>query len=156
TVADGGTVNVNGFFGIGLGSTLNLGTGTLAGTFNAPAIVNDGQIVAKFTDTSTLSAAVSGIGTLSKPGARTLILSGTNAFAAGTGIMNGTLQIGNGGFTGSIAGDIPNNAALVFNRAGALTYAGVIDGTGTVTQAGSGILTLSGANLYTGATAVNA
>ncbi|KAF0188277.1 MAG: hypothetical protein FD165_2858, partial [Gammaproteobacteria bacterium] len=36
------------------------------------------------------------------------------------------------------------------------TYAGVASGTGGITKAGTGTLTLSGANTYTGATAVNA
>ena len=45
------------------GSTLNLGTGGLAGGINTPAIDNDGQIVANFTDTLTLAAAISGTGT---------------------------------------------------------------------------------------------
>ncbi len=79
TVADGGVVNSAGFTGIGAGSTLNLGTGGLAGAINTPAIVNDGRIVANFTDTLTLGADVSGAGSLSKAGAGTLILTGTNA-----------------------------------------------------------------------------
>jgi T5SS/PEP-CTERM-associated repeat protein len=74
TIADGGVVNSPGTTSIGQGSTLNLGVGVLAGAINTPAIANDGQIVADFTDTSTLSANVSGPGTLSKAGSGTLIL----------------------------------------------------------------------------------
>ena len=33
--------------------------------------------------------------------------------------------IGNGGTTGSVAGNIVDNGALIFNRSDALTYAGV-------------------------------
>src|SRR5215813_6422112 len=62
TVADGGVVNSRGATSIGAGSTLNLGTGGLAGAINTPAIANDGQIIANFTDTLTLAAAVSGAG----------------------------------------------------------------------------------------------
>ena len=43
TVADGGVVNSSGFTGIAQGSTLNLGTGGLAGAINTPAIANEGQ-----------------------------------------------------------------------------------------------------------------
>ena len=74
TIADGGVVNSPGSTSIAAGSTLNLGTGGLAGAINTPAIANDGQIVANFTDTLTLTAAISGAGTLSKAGAGTLIL----------------------------------------------------------------------------------
>jgi T5SS/PEP-CTERM-associated repeat protein len=73
TVADGGVVNSPGTTSIAAGSTLNLGTGGLAGAINTPAIANDGQIVANFTDTSTLSANVSGAGSLTKAGSGTLI-----------------------------------------------------------------------------------
>ena len=68
TVADGGVVNSPGFTGIAQGSTLNLGTGGLAGGINTPAIDNEGQIVANFTDTLTLAADISGAGTLGKAG----------------------------------------------------------------------------------------
>src|SRR5262249_55162329 len=54
TIADGGVVNSPGATSIGAGSTLNLGTGGLAGAIVTPTIANDGQIVANFTDTLTL------------------------------------------------------------------------------------------------------
>ncbi len=84
----------------------------------------------------------------------TLILTGANSYTGGTTIADGTLQIGNGGTSGAILGDVVNAGALVFNRADAVTFAGAISGTGSLTQAGSGTLTLSGANSFTGATTV--
>ena len=60
TVADGGVVNSRGATSIGAGSTLNLGTGGLAGAIVTPAIANAGQIIANFTDTLTLAAVISG------------------------------------------------------------------------------------------------
>src|SRR6516162_8686080 len=68
TIADGGVVNSPGGTSIGAGSTLNLGTGGLAGAIVTPAIANDGQIIANFTDALTLAAAISGAGSLSKAG----------------------------------------------------------------------------------------
>ena len=53
-------------------------------------------------------------------------------------------------------GDITNNAALAFNRSDDVTYGGVISGTGSLTQAGSGQLTLTGTNTFAGDTTVNA
>jgi hypothetical protein len=39
-----------------------------------------------------------------------------------------------------VTGDIVDNAALIFNRSNALSYAGVISGTGSLTKIGAGTL----------------
>lgn len=77
---------------------------------------------------------------------------GTHSVAAGA-----ALQIGNGGTTGSLfpGQNIANNGTLTFNHSNAFTYADIISGIGTVVQGGSGTLTLSGANTYTGPTLVS-
>jgi autotransporter-associated beta strand protein len=90
--------------------------------------------------------------TLTKRGAGALILAGDHAYAGGATIHAGTLQIGNGGAGGSLAGNIVNNAALIFNRSNSLTHSNAISGAGDLTQKGGGAVTLSGANTYTGAT----
>jgi outer membrane autotransporter protein len=156
TIADGAVVNAFGTT-IGLGSTLNLGTGGLAGAIVTPStIVNFGQIVANFTDTLTLAAAVFGAGTLSKAGSGTLILTGSNTYTGGTTITGGTLQLGNGGTSGSIVGNVTDNGTLAINRSDTLTFGGVISGTGAFQQNGAGTTILTAANTYTGATTVNA
>lgn len=105
--------------------------------------------------TVTLASDLAGAGMgLLKGGTGTLILSGTNTYAGTSTIFNGTLQIGNGGATGSITGDVANSATLAFNRSSDLTYAGVVSGTGSLTKLGAGTLTLSGTNTYTGPTTV--
>ncbi|EWM45401.1 autotransporter-associated beta strand repeat family protein [Bordetella holmesii 70147] len=58
------------------------------------------------------------------------------------------LQLGNGGTTGSIIGNVANSGTLAFNRADDITFAGVISGSGGVTQDGAGTTMLSGANTY--------
>ncbi len=133
-----------------------LGSGGLAGAIVTPAIDNHGQIVANFTDTLTLAADVSGPGALSKAGSGTLILTGTNTYAGGTAVNAGTLQIGNGGTSGSIAGNVTDNGTLAFNRSNALIFGGVISGSGAVQQLGPGTTTLTAANTYAGGTVVNA
>ncbi|MBA8882126.1 outer membrane autotransporter protein [Phyllobacterium myrsinacearum] len=95
-----------------------------------------------------------------KRGAGTMVLTGTNTYTGGTAVINGTLQLGNGGTTGSIKGDINVNedANLVFNRsdsgAGSLLLGGVITGDGAVIQSGTGTTTLTGRSVYTGGTLV--
>ena len=71
-------------------------------------------------------------------------------------IRGGTLQIGAGGTSGSIGGDVENDGRLVFNRSDSVTFAGAISGLGAVDQSGNGILTLTGANSYSGGTNVRA
>lgn len=101
---------------------------------------------------------------ITKAGAGTLALSGTNTFG-GTGqsvlISAGTLMIGNGGSTGNISTQasvgVTNNSVLAFNRSDAAgVFANVVSGTGRVTQMGSGSSTLTGANTYAGGTVVSA
>ncbi|MCB4916925.1 autotransporter-associated beta strand repeat-containing protein, partial [Brucella intermedia] len=94
-------------------------------------------------------------GALTKKGAGMLVLSGKNTYKGGTTITAGTLQIGTGGASGWIEGDVANDGALVFNRNDAVEFDGNISGTGSVTQDGTGKLTLSGNNSY-GDTYLNA
>ena len=100
--------------------------------------------------------AASNLGGLTKSGTGTLTFTANNVNVAYTTINGGTLQIGNGGATGSIDGIINNQAALVVNRTGSLALSGNIIGNGSLTKLGSGTLILSGAsNTYAGTTFVN-
>jgi autotransporter-associated beta strand protein len=86
----------------------------------------------------------------------TLILSGDSTYTGGTTINAGTLQLGNGGASGSVVGNITNNGALAFNRSDTFTFPGVISGTGALQQIGTGITILTGNNTYTGGTTISA
>ena len=92
-----------------------------------------------------------GHGVLTKSGAGTLILTGTNTYTGGTTVSAGTLQ----GNTTSLQGNIANSATLVFDQVAAGTYAGVLSGTGSLTKTGVGTLTLTSVNSYTGGTRFN-
>ncbi|HEV2508147.1 autotransporter outer membrane beta-barrel domain-containing protein, partial [Bosea sp. (in: a-proteobacteria)] len=133
-------------------------------------------------NTFSVSQSFSGTGSLSKAGAGTLVLKGTNSYSGATTVSEGTLRAGaanafstNSTFTvasgatldlasfnqsiGSLAG-----AGTVMLGSGTLTagannssttFSGTITGTGGVTKAGTGTLTLTGTNTYTGSTKVS-
>jgi autotransporter-associated beta strand protein len=83
------------------------------------------------------------------------ILTNANSYSGGTTIGNSaTLQLGNGGGTAATAGTgtITNNSALFFYEGVATTVSNTITGSGSVTQKGTGAITISGNNSYTGGT----
>ncbi|KRC81475.1 autotransporter-associated beta strand repeat-containing protein [Sphingomonas sp. Root241] len=142
------------------GTTISAGTLQLGNSGATGSIVGDvidnGALAFNRSDVATFAGAVSGSGTVSQSGAGTTILTGSSSYTGGTTISAGTLQIGNGGATGSIVGDVVDNATLAFNRSDAATFAGLISGTGGVNQIGAGTTTLTGSNSYSGTTTVGA
>ncbi|MEY3896344.1 MAG: hypothetical protein RLZZ214_1864, partial [Verrucomicrobiota bacterium] len=90
-----------------------------------------------------------------------LILTAANTYTGTTTISVGTLQLGNGGTTGSLAtsGLLTNNANLSLNRSDTLTQGvdfntAAITGTGSLTHAGAGTVILTAANTFTGGTTI--
>ncbi|PZQ83595.1 MAG: autotransporter outer membrane beta-barrel domain-containing protein [Ancylobacter novellus] len=134
------------------GYSLTGGSITLTpfGAGSTPFIMTDTGV------TATIGSVLQGSSGLLKTGAGTLVLSGENTYTGGTTISAGTLQIGNGTASGSILGDVVNNATLAFNRSDSVTFSGVISGTGALVQAGTGTVILTGANTYSGGTTVSA
>jgi autotransporter-associated beta strand protein len=135
-----------------LGSqNLNLGTGdvTMAGNVTVTVSAN----------TLTVGGAIGDGGSgysLTSAGSGTLALDGANTYTGNTVIEAGTLLIGDPGTLngGSYAGQITNNGTFNYGSSTAQTLSGVISGTGSLIQSGSGLLTLSGNNTYTGNTII--
>ncbi len=127
---------------------------------------------------------IMGSGSLEKTGSGTLVLSGVNTYAGSTTISSGTLQLGGNnrlptgtsvtlanaaGATLDLAGY--NQTVAVLNGGGSAggtialgggtltvsssgSFAGTITGNGSLVKSGSGTLSLSGQNHYTGPTSV--
>lgn len=140
--------------------TLQLGDGTTNGDIaGSSSIANDGTLILnRSTGTFTYGNPTSGSGEIIKNGEGTQIFAGASTRFGITTINGGTLQIGNAGLTGALGpGSITDNASLVFNRSNGIvqgTDFGPIDGTGSVTQAGTGTVNLFG-NSYSGGTVIN-
>ncbi|CAB3834216.1 hypothetical protein LMG26841_01128 [Achromobacter dolens] len=135
--------------------TLRIGDGGTAGAV-AGDIANDATLVFERGDAVSYAGVISGSGTVINKGTGTLTLTGNSTYSGPTRIEAGTLRIGDGGTAGAVAGDIANDATLVFERGDAVSYAGVISGSGTVINKGTGTLTLTGNSTYSGPTRVEA
>ncbi|EBN2870656.1 autotransporter outer membrane beta-barrel domain-containing protein [Salmonella enterica subsp. enterica serovar Monschaui] len=88
---------------------------------------------------------------LTKTGAGTLILNAENTYTGGTTISDGTLVANNVEALGT--GNVTDNATLELNTGG--DFDNVISGSGQVVKSGDEMLTLSGANSYTGGTTIS-
>lgn len=132
----------------GIQTNANLST-TISVTIGAGATVSSNGIGFDTTGNGVLSPTVNAtvLGTLS----------GVTAAAK----FNGTLNVGNGGTTGTVIGDLQmatGTDVVKFNRSNAYSYDGAIGKTGAtlgnVEVLGGGTATFNGASIYTGTTTV--
>ncbi len=139
---------------IGSGATLQIGNGATSGSI-VGNITDNGTLKFYRMDSSTFSGVISGSGAVVQGGIGTTILTGHNIYTGGTTISAGTLQIGDGVTTGSIANtsSIVDNGTLAFASPGAVTIDTVVSGTGNVSIL-SGTVTLTSVNTYTGITKI--
>ncbi|WP_019429158.1 autotransporter-associated beta strand repeat-containing protein, partial [Limnohabitans sp. Rim47] len=167
------------------GGTLQLGNGTTGALAEASNIVIDsgGKLTLNRSNDFTVANVISGAGALQQSGSATATLTGNNSnFMGSTSLAAGLLNVGNANAlgsnsTGSIQFDggalqystdnqvdysarISNAVSQTIKidtNGQAVTFAAGLSGSGvTMTKLGSGTLTLSGANTYSGDTNVNA
>ena len=184
TIANGESLSVNGT-GVGSnGALISSGTGTIAAAGNGNVNLAASSSLGG-TGILTISAPITGAGNaLTKTGTGTLVLSSTsNTYSGGTIVSAGTLKnaatnalptstalsIGASGTydlnafaqtIGSLSGSgnlTDSGAAQTFtsNDNAADTFSGTISGNLALTMGGTGSLTLSGSNSYTGGTNIN-
>jgi autotransporter-associated beta strand protein len=168
----GGTWIAGGGILIGDGQTV--GAGSLVGpvifTNTATAFLNTRYLTFdrpdNFTFTNNIIGAVTdgssagASGDIVQNGPGNLTLTGNNTFVGGTTIAASMLlQVGAGTASGSIGtGGVADGGTLVFDRPDSITFAGAIadnSASGSVVQFGTGTLTLTGGNSYTGPTTVS-
>ncbi len=133
--------------------TLQIGDGGISGSIIGN-VTNNGTLAFNRSDAITFGGTISGTGRLRQVGRGTTVLTASNTYTGGTFIASGTLQVGAGGASGSITGDVINNGVLAFNRADRITFRGNIGGDGAVKHIGRGTIVLTGANTYTGGTTI--
>lgn len=175
TANAGGTFNLNNLGGISdtIGSLA--GAGSVTGKDGGTGIGMTLTVGADNTTDAVFSGVYAGNkARLAKTGSGKQILTGANTYNLGsvtnanadtnycTIILQGVLQLGNGGTTGSVSplSSITNNGTLAFNRANTVRQGGdfgglPIVGTGNLIQQGNGTLILTNANVYSGGTTVS-
>ena len=167
-----GSTVLNGYFAMGLdssgnGSTINVYSNPTPSVISANLTVRDnspGGIlfnVRRGTNATDLNVTGSLLsqdsGGITLAGGGVMQLAGVNTYTGPTTISAGTLMLGGAGKVGNgaYAGSIVNNGALVFNTSAGNTLSGVISGTGSLTNSGSGTLFLTtAANTFSGGTVI--
>jgi autotransporter-associated beta strand protein len=164
TTLASGILNIGNNTSLGAGDLAVSGNGTLqagaAGLVLANNISITGGATATLDDNGNtfqingLISQSSASGLLTKVGSGTVILTSNETYGGITTISNGTLQLGNAGTTGSVAGGIVDNATLASSRSDNYSLGNAISGTGNFNQIGAGNLTLTAANSFSGTTTV--
>jgi len=147
--------------------TLVVGAGGTDGTLGTGNVIlhNGAQLDLFRSDTQLIANNIlgdtPGDGTLRVFLNRTAILTGTNSYGATYIAAGSTLQIGNGGTSGTLGtGAVTNDGTLVFNHGfdplfGPWIYGNAIGGSGGVTVNSDDGEYLAGVNSYTGVTTIN-
>lgn len=191
TTIGNGTLSIGANNNLGAATTsLNLGTAVTAGTLQTTASFSSarpitlnagGGIIDASVGDLSLTAKISGLGSLTKKGSGSLSLTGANDYTGGTTIEEGIMYVSSNNNLGLASanlslgstltpGTLQTLTALSSSRAillkqgggifdtsgGNLTLTGIITGPGSLTKQGPNLLTLSGMNVYAGITRVNA
>jgi autotransporter-associated beta strand protein/T5SS/PEP-CTERM-associated repeat protein len=141
-------------------ATLQVGKNGTNSTIGSGAVTltNYGSLLLNITGNSSLTNVITGQGDLNIQGSGTTTITGDNSYTEYTTIgSNAVVQVGNGGTIGRFGGGtVFDKNSIIFKRMDTLLVTNSIQDEGSVTQAGSGTLSLTGSNSYAGYTAVTA
>jgi autotransporter-associated beta strand protein len=164
TVNTGTTVAIAGTGSLGTaGSLTDNGTLDISATTSGTSLVSlsgagnvllGSQTLTLSTASGAFSGVISGSGSLILNGGSE-VLTGANTYTGGTTINSGTLQIGSGSTVGSILGNVTGGGTLAFDRSDNISFIGVMSGTGGISQVGTGTLTITAANTFSGNTTIS-
>jgi autotransporter-associated beta strand protein len=136
--------------------TLQLGNGSADASLPGP-IFDNSVLVLDPHGPQTFAAKISGnVGTLSKIGAGTAVLTGASSFSGHTTISDGTLQFGDGTTNGSVQGPIADNSLLALDPNGVQSFGQSISGNGSLSMIGPGAAVLTDADTFDGFTTISA
>ncbi len=143
-----------------LNGTLQIGNGgTTVGDIGQGNITNNGALIFAQGDGAShlVNGAISGTGSLTENATATVILTKNNTYSGPTTISNGTLQVGNGGATGSLGSNlsITNDGALTLDLSGASIFADNVTGSGSFGSVGTSTVSLTGTLTYQGSTEIS-
>nr|WP_253201561.1 autotransporter outer membrane beta-barrel domain-containing protein [Sphingomonas quercus] len=147
------------------GASLSLSDGQLTSVSGSRLatigpIVNNGQLIIgplnSETGTARIDNLITGSGSVTTRRSVPIIFLADNDYTGGTVTSTGSLQLGDGGTTGSIIGPVALGGTLIFNRSDTLRFDGPISGAGNVRQIGTGTVILTRDNSYGGITLVEA
>ncbi len=137
---------------------LQVGNAGTTGSLGTGSVTDNAALIFDLSSNVTVANAITGTGTLTQAGTGTIILTGADTYSGMTDISAGTLQVGNGGTSGSLGtGSITDQGVLIFDLTTPATIASAISGSGTLAQKGTGsTIILTGANTYSGTTTISA
>ncbi|AVZ26930.1 outermembrane autotransporter (plasmid) [Zymomonas mobilis subsp. mobilis ZM4 = ATCC 31821] len=148
-----GTNTYTGQTTIAENATLQLGNGETSGTINnTQDIINHGTLSVNNSHAVTMPMLISSSGQFKQIGIGTTTLGDHNSYSGGTTITSGRL-VGSAHSFGT--GAINNYSALIIAQPSNATFDNSINGTGTLTKTGAGILTINSNNSLSGSTFLN-
>lgn len=152
-ISGGGTLTFTGLNSYTGGTTVDTGSSLIGTTANVQGgFTNNGNVTFTQNAAGTYSGNMTGTGHVDIAGTGPITFSGSNSYTGGTTVDFGSSLTGT---TSSITGDYANNGSVKFNQSTQGSYAGNMNGDGSVTITGGGLVNMTGMNSYHGGTTID-